>query len=268
MRLYADGINYSLELHQSNKRLPYLLMLHGFMGSGRTFSHIIDPLSKFCNPITLDLAGHGNTKSPADPERFTANRQVSQIKSILDRLSFYDMYLYGYSMGGRLALQMLVNHPVYFKGALIESAHCGIRDANKRAKRRTIDKERAEQIRENYQKFLQNWIKMPLFQVQGKKSSFQYLDIMKSQNPELMCTSLQSFGAGSMPEICGELKKLRKSITLIAGEYDKKYVELLSSIAETNPNFSFNEVPEAGHRVHADQPIALIRIMKSIISKP
>ena len=266
MRLYAHGINYYLELHQSKIRLPYLLMLHGFMGSGRAFSHIIDPLSKFCNPIILDLAGHGNTESPADTNRFTAKRQVAQIKTILDRLSFQNLYLYGYSMGGRLAFQVMVNHPDYFDGALIESAHCGISDKKSRAERRKVDEKRAEQIQENYQKFLQNWVQMPLFQIQEKNSSIQYLDIMKSQNPELMRTSLQGFGAGIMPEICSELKDLQKPMMLIAGEYDKKYVKLLSSIAELNKRFTFKKISEAGHRVHSDRPNSLVTKLQSVIS--
>ena len=266
MRLFTDGIHYHLELHQSKKRLPYLLMIHGFMGSGRAFSHLIKDLSEFCNPITIDAAGHGKTVTPEDADLFSAERQVTQIKSILDRLSFENLFVYGYSMGGRLAFQLLVHLNQYFIGAIIESAHCGIQNQHARNERRILDDKRAKQITNNFDEFLKNWMEMPLFRSESGKSSNNYSKIMREQNPDLLAKSLRRFGAGVMPPVCDKLKSLQIPTTLIAGENDKKYVKQLSSIAELNQNFTFNKVPNAGHRVHTDQPNALIKILRSTIS--
>lgn len=267
MRIFADGITYYAELHQSDKDKPTLLMLHGFMGSGKAFSHVIAPLSEFCNPLTIDLAGHGKTKTPPDETLFTTKRQINQILSILDRIAFENLYLYGYSMGGRLAFQLAGNHPEYFKGAIIESAHCGIQDQDKREQRRELDFKRAEKIRNDFENFLDEWLKMPLFVTENDERSEHYFNIMKDQKPELLSASLQQFGAGVMPAICKKLKQIDLPVHLIAGENDKKYVKLLSFISELNQNFTFQKAPDAGHRVHIDRPKALLSLIKSTISK-
>ncbi len=267
MRLYADGINYYVELHQSNKNKPYLLMLHGFMGSGNAFSHLIAPLSEFCNPLTIDLAGHGKTETPADESLFTTERQINQVLSILNRISFDNLFLYGYSMGGRLAFQLAGNHPEYFKGAIIESAHCGIQDEDERDQRRELDFKRAEKIRTDFKNFLDEWLKMPLFTTDKDDHSEHYFNIMKEQNPKLLSVSLQQFGAGVMPSVCEKLKQIDLPVHLIAGENDKKYVKLLSSTSELNQNFTFHKAPDSGHRVHIDRPKVLLSLIKSTISK-
>ena len=56
MNIRVRGISYHFDIHQEIEKLPYLVLLHGFMGSGRQFDHLIPRLKKFCNPITIDQA--------------------------------------------------------------------------------------------------------------------------------------------------------------------------------------------------------------------
>ena len=241
-------------------------MLHGFMGSEEVFKPLIKSLSEFCNPVTIDLAGHGKSKSPADSKLFSAARQCRQLKSVLDRLKFEKLYLYGYSMGGRLAFQMIARHPEYLKGAVIESAHCGIRTEEERRKRIRLDETRAKNIVENFKAFLQEWQQMPLFKHTPKVEKDRYGDIMASQNPVLIGASLKGFGAGVMPPVCDEISKSQIPITLVAGALDNKYVELMTEITENHGQSKLYIVDGAGHRIHTDRPDKLARIIKKCMN--
>lgn len=265
MRFYSDHIDYFVELHQSNNELPYLLMLHGFMGTGRAFKHIINPLKSFCNPITVDLAGHGKTKTLVGKDIFETERQVAQIQSIINRLSFENLFIYGYSMGGRLLYQLLADNPRLFTGAVVESSHCGIMDQATRDQRISIDKKWAESIRENFDEFLKKWVKLPLFSSPDISSVNEYKRILKQQNPELIARALEGFGAGVMPAVCKELQNLDLPLYLVAGEQDKKYASLTPQISEICDGSEFTIVKDAGHRVHVDQPEKLISILESFI---
>lgn len=265
MRLFADGAWYHLTIHQHKKQLPYLMLLHGFMGSQQVFSPLIKPLFLFCNPVTIDLPGHGNTTTDPDPNRFTTARQVSDLDSILSRLAFDDLYLYGYSMGGRLAFQILVSHPHYFKGAVIESAHCGLTSEEEKDQRKKLDEERAAAIEADFEGFLSEWMDMPLFQSTSGEQKKLYSEVMRSQNPALMSASLRGFGAGVMPEVCSKLQNLSLPLQLISGELDEKYVEIMSRISQQGRNIRHRKIPGAGHRVHADQPKALAGVIKVAI---
>jgi 2-succinyl-6-hydroxy-2,4-cyclohexadiene-1-carboxylate synthase len=265
MQLYSDGIRYHLKLHQSDKNLPVLLMMHGFMGSGRAFSDLIEPLSRFCNPLTIDLAGHGQTRTPADLNLFRTERQVEQLRSVLSRFRFRHLFAHGYSMGGRLLLQLAVRHPGLFRGIVIESAHCGIENENERRKRMEADEQRAEEIESGFEAFVSRWLELPLFENTPDHHKQHYRKLMLEQDPERMTLSLRGFGAGVMPPVCRELHQLHLPLYLVAGHLDSKYVTRMTEMSDTLNDSAVQIVEGAGHRVHADKPEKLTEILKTFI---
>lgn len=265
MHLYSNSFYYYCKIHQAKPGLPYLLMLHGFMGSGKVFNHLLNDLSSFCNPITIDLAGHGQTQSPEDPTFYTAKRQVQQLNSVIQRLQFENLYLYGYSMGGRLAFQLSTSHPKLFSGVIIESSHCGLDSETEGSDRQKLDEERAEQIEQNFKVFVNDWIQMPLFQHTPDQMKSVYVEVMKSQNPKTLSASLRGFGTGGMPSVCDKISEINLPLTLVAGEMDPKYVERMTAIHETLESSILKIVKNAGHRVHADRPEELIPILKNAV---
>lgn len=262
MQLYSDSFVYHCTIHQSNTSLPYLLMLHGFMGSEKVFEHLINPLASICNPITIDLAGHGQTKSSKDPKKYRAKRQINQLHSLIRRLQLNDIYLYGYSMGGRLAFQVIASHPDLFSGVVIESSHCGIDSKTERLKRQSMDEKRAQNIENDFGGFIDKWSEIPLFQHTPSHMKSVYREVMKSQDPQFMSASIRGFGAGVMPYVCDKMNGSNFSLTLIAGELDDIYVLRMKNIHKFVHGSSFDIVPNAGHRAHADQPQKLIVILR------
>ncbi len=264
-QLIADSVKYNCTIHKSNSDYPYLLMLHGFMGSADVFTPLIEPLKTFCNPVTIGLAGHGRTETPDIDGILTSENQANQLQSVLDRLSFSNLFIYGYSMGGRLAFQLISNSPDYFDGAIIESAHCGITGEDQRQERRLVDAKRADAAETNFTKFVDNWVKLPLFSNTPKKAAENYETIIRAQSPALMARSLREFGSGIMPSVCNNLP-LDFPIHLISGSLDPKYVQLQKEIADRSPNFHHHIIEEAGHRVHTDKPLEVVKIIKVAIT--
>lgn len=266
MRLYSDSFFYDCKIHQSKSHLPFLLMLHGFMGSSKVFDHLIEELTSSCNPITIDLAGHGETESPEESELYTVERQVKQLYSVIQRLQFDDLYIYGYSMGGRLTFQLVASHSNLFSGAIIESSHCGIAAEDERLDRQMMDENRAQQIERDYDGFIEDWGNLPLFQQTPKQMKSVYKKVMKAQNPQTISASLRGFGAGVMPPVCDKISEIDLPLTLIAGELDQKYVNKMSKIHRSIDQSTLEIVKNAGHRVHADQPEQLIRFLKKVMN--
>ncbi|TVQ02094.1 MAG: alpha/beta fold hydrolase [Balneolaceae bacterium] len=266
MRIFSDSINYHCTLHQADKRLPVLLMLHGFMGSARVFKPLIEKLSFFCNPLTIDLAGHENTQTPPDAALFSAERQSAQLHSVLGRLQLERLYLYGYSMGGRLAFQLMARYPNHFSGAIIESAHCGITDESERKNRVKADYERIRIIESDFELFIENWKKHELFDNTPAEMEKLYSSVMASQKPDLMAASLRGFGAGVMPHVCDHLKESGIRLKLISGSLDETYVKRMQEIQSVNPLITLDIVEDAGHRVHAGKPAEWLRIVREFLA--
>src|SRR5690625_7337057 len=90
---------------------------------------------KSFTPVTIDLAGHGSTYTPADPVQFKTELQTDQLHSLFRRFGTEKYYLYGYSIGGRLALRYAARYPGQLSGLCIESAHCGKETDDESSKR-------------------------------------------------------------------------------------------------------------------------------------
>ncbi|PWN07001.1 2-succinyl-6-hydroxy-2,4-cyclohexadiene-1-carboxylate synthase [Rhodohalobacter mucosus] len=262
MIAYSEGIGYNLDYRHHDSRLPVLLMMHGFMGSGAAFRQFAERLSNHCNPLLIDLAGHGHTKTPAKTELFKTSRQVSQLRSVLSRFRFEKLIGYGYSMGGRLLIQLAVKHPGLFSGLFIESSHCGLESEKQRALRRQKDEERARSIETDFQSFVDRWLDLPLFSQTPDHQKEVYRTIMLAQDPALLACSLRGFGTGSMPSVCDQLQRLRSPLYLMAGEQDRKYVHRMSAMSKNCNDCSLHIVQKAGHRAHADCPEEIINIIK------
>jgi len=266
MKLFASGVFYHLEIHQNRKGIPYLFLMHGFMGSGSVFSELIDNIRDFCNPVTIDLLGHGDTEGSDKPGRYSHNQQVSDLSSILDRLAFDDLYIYAYSMGGRLALHLVMKYQKLCKGLILESTGCGIEDNASRNERKGVDEKRAIEIKKDFDSFVQKWNRNSLFQSSSAKNSDNYLKHLGKQVPEYMAASLKGFGSGVMPPVCNMLEKIHTPCLLLAGSEDQKYRLQMSQMKKIIPEAELTVIEEAGHRAHFDQPKKIAKIIQSFLS--
>jgi 2-succinyl-6-hydroxy-2,4-cyclohexadiene-1-carboxylate synthase len=289
-KLKINGVEYAIEIQQDDASLPYLFMLHGFMGDGRVFHPMTEILREACNPITVDLLGHGETEKIYDPHRYREEQQWADIIEIVKQTAEIIMgvkrgntragttttartggtpylpFLYGYSMGGRLALKTALQAPEVFGGLILESTNYGISDEAKRADRRQADARRARQIKEDYPAFLREWEKLPLFKSPHKtdeKLENRYKEIHLAQDPKAMAASLEGFGTGAM-EPLQSATHYKNSAMIVAGTVDQKYMKISQSLTSYFSEAQFFPI-SAGHRVHLDNPAQLGRETMSFI---
>jgi len=265
MKFYSDGIFYHVKIHQNKESLPYLCLLHGFMGSGNIFNRLLSLIKPFCNPVTTDLLGHGKSEGSTEPQRYQAKKQVLDMASILQRLNLENLFLYGYSMGGRLALQILIHSKAPFNGVILESSSCGIESPEARLSRKKADDEKSAELRGDFNRFLRNWTGNPLFK---NNLDDDYIQIFKDQNPEFIAACLEGFGSGVMPPVCSRLNTLTIPALLIAGEEDDKYREIMYDMSNKFGNAKFDIIRNAGHRIHYDNPNELAEKLRYFLVNP
>jgi pimeloyl-ACP methyl ester carboxylesterase len=88
-----------------------LILLHGFTGTGLQW---VDPgpaaaLAEHGYRVILpDLRGHGDSARPHDPAAYPPDVLADDGLALVDSLGLDDYDLGGYSLGGRIALRMLV----------------------------------------------------------------------------------------------------------------------------------------------------------------
>ncbi len=242
------------------------------MGSGRLLYAPALQLIDSVNPAVIDLLGHDRTGGSEDPGRFNAEEQVQDLTLILDRLELSPLWLHGYSMGGRLALQLAAAEPRLFEGLILESSGFGITELPQRDERQKADEKRACRIETDFTGFLDDWQQLPLFSAPSDTEITErhkdYRSVMSAQKPAWMAASLRGFGAGIMPPLEKHLSSIDLPVLLLSGEFDQKYRSIHQRMSSLLPNAHTKIVKEAAHRIHLDRPESWAESIQTFIRNP
>lgn len=114
----ANGLKMYYEIHGEGGQ-P-LLLLHGAYMSIDALSNLISPLGTTRQVIAVDLQGHGRT---ADIDRpITYEGMADDVAALLAELGLENVDIFGYSMGGGVALQVAIRHPQLVRKLIAASA--------------------------------------------------------------------------------------------------------------------------------------------------
>jgi 2-succinyl-6-hydroxy-2,4-cyclohexadiene-1-carboxylate synthase len=238
---------------------PRLILLHGFTGSGRVFDHLRDGFSDVADVETPDLPFHA--VADAGPPLFTGGPICPPDFSPI---------LHGYSMGGRFAMREALANPERVAALILESTHPGIESELEREARRQRDATLAESLVQDYDRFLATWNRLPLFASPSDapaKPRDHFEAIQRSQVPSRMARSLIEHGAGTMMPVRDRLHTLPMPVLAMSGALDRTYTELWAGIVSDAPNIRHVIIPNAGHRVHLDNPSAYLSTVLSFIQE-
>jgi len=88
---------------------PPLLLVHGLMVTGEMFEPVIEHFATRHRVIVPDLRGHGRSRGLPPP--YTAAQLASDLARLLDHLGIDSTAVLGYSQGGAIAQQLVIDHP-------------------------------------------------------------------------------------------------------------------------------------------------------------
>lgn len=237
---------------------PAYCFLHGFMGSAADWEPIIAGLTEAAFCVAVDLPGHG-ASTDIPPWTYSMEGVTQALADVLDDAGVEECVLVGYSMGGRVALYYTLYHGDRIRRLVLESASPGLRSEEERAHRRSVDADRAEAIQEDFEAFLENWYRMPLFASLERRDLVESMVEQRRHNdPTLLARVLDGLGTGAQPSLWDDLESLDVPTLVLTGSRDEKYVTVAGEIASRNPAVRPVVVPDAGHNVHAERPQAYL----------
>ena len=169
----------------------------------------------------------------------------------------------GYSMGGRLCLQLALDRPETVARLVVVSASPGIADEADRAARREADEVLAQEIeRDGVDAFLERWIAQPMFATLPRDRSG--IDDRRAVNTvESLTHQLRVLGQGAQPSNWDRLADLTVPVLLIVGELDTKYVDIAQRMAAAIADACVEVIAGAGHACHLEQPEAVAHLLAS-----
>ncbi len=167
-------------------------------------------------------------------------------------------HLAGYSLGGRLALGLLVRHRRLFTRATLIGAHPGLSSERQRRDRAAADDDLASRLeREGLERFVDDWQSLPLFRSQQSLARSVLEDQRRRRlrhSPEGLAYALRVLSLGRMPDYRPALPTLDLPVQLMVGERDQKFRRLAEAMASKMPEATVEIVPAAGHNLILEAP--------------
>jgi 2-succinyl-6-hydroxy-2,4-cyclohexadiene-1-carboxylate synthase len=245
---------------------PALLLLHGFMGSRRDWNPVVAVLSRTHRCIAVDLPGHGESGAPPDEALWTPARCVAALAALLAARG--GGAVAGYSLGGRLALQLAVEHPGVLSRAVIVSATPGIASECGRGQRRNQDEGAARRLEQaGLEAFLEEWYRMPLFAPLRAHPRFpEVLARRRRNDPGLLARSLREMGTGVQRPLWADLPTLGIPLLLLAGERDEKFTDIALDMAARCPKAEAVIVRGRGHALVEEDAEAVAKEIAGFLS--
>lgn len=99
-----------------------VVLVHGFGLSAEenwTRTGMVERLGRRWRVLALDVRGHGASDKPHQPTHYGLGIVSDDIARLLDHLAISRARIVGYSMGSRIALEMLIRHPSRLSAAVL-----------------------------------------------------------------------------------------------------------------------------------------------------
>ena len=241
-----------------------MVFFHGFMEDHTDMMALMDNHTE-TSFLFIDVPGHGKTKT----NHFINRDNV--FSSLANLIQFYqidrELIIYGYSMGGRIALELSA---FYLKPQLLilESANFGLETNDLKTARLNADRQLLSAPDLDLKTFFIKWYQNPIFANYNQSPHFQReVEKKLTHNPGEWQQSLEFFSPGATPFVQSEiLKKIMDlKIVGITGSDDHKYNGHYKEMRNNLPHFFVHEIPHAGHNPHKTHLPEIKMILKKLI---
>ena len=172
----------------------------------------------------------------------------------------------GYSMGARLCLTAALAHPQQVKRLVLISGTAGIENKDERLARVVSDEELAMRIEQNgVTNFIDLWLALPIFS--GLTTLNNQREIRLCNTATALASSLRLCGAGKQQPTWSRLKELTMPVLIVAGENDKKFVELAQRLTTAiGDNAKLQIIKKSGHTPHLEQPQRFLDVVNEFLA--
>lgn len=253
-----------IEPENANHFTP-VVFLHGLMGFSSNWGKIWPALQEQYPVLVYDQRGHGKSHKPA--KGYSPSDYAQDLRALLDHLQWPKVHVVGHSMGGRVALRFCTEFPERVKSVVIEDSGM------------TANPKRVQWIQD-----LLGSIPTPFADRASAKKFFDekyasdvmlggFLHANLETKPDGQVDwrfyapgMVETIVAGRATDAMAEFAKLNIPTLIVRGGRSLEFPK--SEMAEMQrilPEAKYEEIPGAGHFVHAEKPVEFSLILKNFL---
>ena len=233
-----------------------VVLLHGFTGRSQSWDPVRNRLNDGIQVIAPNLIGHSGI-IPDEP-KLDFEQYVERLAIRLKLLGAEGAHLVGYSMGGRVALSLLINHPALFSSASLIGVHPGLSKKREHAERIKLEHGWIQKLRDDgIESFVEYWEQYPLFESQnqlGVETLINQRILRLSQKEEGLMRAIEVLGLSSMPNYELKASEIQVPVEVLVGEYDHTFQNRGELLAAMIPQGEMLIIEATGHNVVLERP--------------
>ena len=254
-----DPVGIEIAIHRHPGAGPEVLLIHGIGSSSADFNPVIHGMGDFCQPIAIDLRGHGASGQPASGYRYSD--YIRDLELVLADLHMEHPIILGHSLGGIITLMWAAKNPEVPRALIIEDSP--LRSG------------------EDFREAFEGWLQLNALPHEVAKAwyaernphwspelveqrSFDMVNTARSAIEELQSASLANEGLDTV----GELGNIRAPLLFLRGDPESGSMvnnDDLLSLQQLLPQMHVEEFPGAGHTIHRSHPDAWLEMVQQFI---
>jgi N-formylmaleamate deformylase len=249
-----NGINIHYTRTGGDK--PTLVLLHGLTANGACWTGLAHLLEKEYDIIMPDARGHGESGAPDYGYRYEDH--ANDVIGLINSLRLPPPVLLGHSMGGMTAAVLASRSPKLLRGLILADPTF----LSTKVQREIRDSDVGDQHRRILGKSLDELVAD--LQSRHPNRSSDTIELIARARLQ---TSMAAFDVLTPPN--PDYKQLVSVIDipslLVFGDKGVVSSVVSEEIQRLNPRFLVDQIPEAGHGLHYDQPERFAAVVGSFI---
>jgi len=214
MKIKANGISMNYEIKGKGANL---VLIHGAGDNLNMWYHQLPLFSKSYRVITYDVRGAGETGSPEG--EYSIPVFAEDAYQLMKAIRVQDAYFLGYSMGGRIALELAINHPELVKALVLANSPVGlVPPPSQGVERRPVMPDILDKgDMKVFAEMMATNAFSPGFRSKNPDEFEKYMKVKLQNRPQGIARMMRSLGVLASPP---DLSKVKCPALIIVGEND------------------------------------------------
>ncbi len=221
-----------------------------------------EALARRFRVVTWDYRGHGRSEAPAEPERYSLEQVVADLRAI-HRTATDDApaFVGGLSVGGLVTLSYALAHPERVRALLLFNSGPGFKNPQALAQWQAMLERAASKMEEvGLARYLE-----------GRRAQAELLGLQpetecaRAVRESILTSSVEGLTrfargvAGPVPNLVDRLTEIQVPCLVVVGEHDAAFQRASQVLAAKLPRARRVVLKDAGHVLQLDQPEAFMR---------
>jgi pimeloyl-ACP methyl ester carboxylesterase len=248
-RARLNGIEIDYEVSGSG---PPVLLSHGYSATRRMWDGQHRAFKDY-QLISWSMRGHGQTESPGEPSKYSADLTVADMAALLRHVGAPRAVIGGLSLGGYASLGFYLAHPEMVRALVICDSGPGYRNAEARTAWNQRAHERAAELESR-----------GLDALSGRSREMREA-MGEHRSAQGLAHAARGMLAQEGSQVIDGLAGVQVPTLIIVGDQDQPFIAPCEYMAKKIPGARLEVIAGAGHSSNLDQPEAFNRVLRDFL---